>query len=280
MTTEIALTLAIMFAAIVLFATERLRVDIIALLVLLSVGLIGLIPPEAVFAGFASPAVVTVWAVYIVSAGLFKTGVADILGERITKMAGNSEARLILVIMVVCGTMSAFMNNIGAAAVLLPVVVGISRKANIPVSKLLIPLSFSSLMGGNMTLIGTPPNILATNILAARDLPTFSFFDFLPMGAIVFATGIVYMLVIGRRILPSRKSGEEKMLAYQEREYIGEAIVPPETSLAGKSLLESRLTMTGPWWLSSAMARYARRSPVRRASRQATCSCWRARPKT
>ena len=241
MTTDIALTLAIMFAAIVLFATEKLRVDIIALLVLLTVGLIGLIPPEAVFAGFASPAVVTVWAVYIVSAGLFKTGVADILGERITRAAGNSEARLILVIMITCGTMSAFMNNIGATAVLLPVVVGISRKADIPVSRLLIPLSFASLMGGNMTLIGTPPNILATNILAARDLPTFSFFDFLPMGIIVFATGIIYMLLVGRRILPARESGEEKMLAFQAREYIGEAQVLPENPIAGKTLLESRL---------------------------------------
>jgi di/tricarboxylate transporter len=241
LTIEIALTLAIIVAAVVLFATEKLRVDLIALMVLLTVGLIGLIPPEAVFAGFASPAVITVWAVYIVSAGLFKTGVADILGERITRLSGKSETRLIIVIMVTCGTMSAFMNNIGATAVLLPVVVGISRKANIPASKLLIPLSFSSLMGGNMTLIGTPPNILATNILAAKDLPTFSFFDFTPMGIIVFATGIIYMVLLGRRILPARRSGEERMLAYQAREYTSEVRVQPENSIAGKTLMDTRL---------------------------------------
>jgi len=240
-TIEIAITLAIILAAVVLFATEKLRVDIIALIVLLTVGLIGLIPPEAVFAGFASPAVVTVWAVYIVSAGLFKTGVADILGERITQVSGTSETRLIVVIMVTCGTMSAFMNNIGATAVLLPVVVGISRKARVPLSKLLIPLSFASLMGGNMTLIGTPPNILATNILAARDLPTFSFFDFTPMGIIVFATGIIYMVLVGRRILPERVSGEDRMLEQQAREYVGEVRVGEENFIAGKSLLESRL---------------------------------------
>jgi di/tricarboxylate transporter len=241
MTVEIALTLGIILAAVILFATEKLRVDIIALLVLITVGLIGLIPPEAVFAGFASPAVITVWAVYIVSAGLFKTGVADILGERITRIAGTSETRLIVVIMLTCGIMSAFMNNIGATAVLLPVVVGISRRAKIPVSKLLIPLAFSSLMGGNMTLIGTPPNILATNILAANDLPTFSFFDFTPMGIIVFATGILYMVFLGKRILPERESGEDQMLAAQAREYTTEVRVPAENSIAGKTLLDSRL---------------------------------------
>ena len=241
MTLDIALTLAIMAAAVILFATEKLRVDVIALLVLLTVGLTGLVAPEAVFAGFASPAVVTVWAVYIVSAGLFKTGVADILGERITALSGASEARLIVVIMLTCGAMSAFMNNIGATAVLLPVVIGISRKTKIPASRLLIPLSFASLMGGNMTLIGTPPNILATNILAARGLPTFSFFDFTPMGLIVFGTGIIYMVLIGRRILPARESGEERMLAHQAREYLGEVRVPQDNRIAGRSLLESRL---------------------------------------
>ncbi|MDX1416593.1 MAG: SLC13 family permease, partial [Candidatus Promineifilaceae bacterium] len=241
MNLEIAVTLGIMFAAIVLFATEKLRVDIIALLVLLTVGFLALIPPEAVFAGFASPAVVTVWAVYIVSEGLFKTGVADILGARITRLAGKSETRLIIAIMVTCGTMSAFMNNIGATAVLLPVVVGISRKTQIPLSRLLIPLAFSSLMGGNMTLIGTPPNILATNILAARDLPTFSFFDFTPTGIIVFAAGILYMVSVGRRILPARVSGEEQMLKEQAREYMSEVLVSEESPIAGSSLLESRL---------------------------------------
>jgi di/tricarboxylate transporter len=230
-----------MLIAVILFATEKLRVDIIALMVLLAVGLIGLIPPEAVFAGFASPAVVTVWAVYIVSAGLFKTGVADILGEQITRLSGEGEARLIVVIMLVCGLMSAFMNNIGATAVLLPAVVGISKKANIPLSRLLIPLSFASLMGGNMTLIGTPPNILATNILFARDLPSFSFFDFAPTGIIIFATGVIYMVTVGRRLLPDRESSEEQMVAQQQREYVSEFRVLPDNPMAGQSLLESRL---------------------------------------
>lgn len=141
MTFPIALTLFIIAVAVVLFATEKLRVDVIALLVLLTLALTGLVTPEQAFSGFSSPAVITVWAVYIVSGALFKTGVTDIIGTQITRMAGNSEPWLIAIIMLTCGTMSAFMNNIGATAVLLPAVVGISRKSGIPLSKLLIPLS-------------------------------------------------------------------------------------------------------------------------------------------
>jgi di/tricarboxylate transporter len=239
-TPEISLVLGIILVAVVLFATEKLRVDIIALLVLLTVALTGLVSPEEAFSGFASPAVITVWAVYIVSGGLFKTGVADVLGERIIRLAGNSEPRLIAVIMLASGTMSAFMNNIGAAAVLLPAVVGVSRQAKVPLSRLLIPLSFASLMGGNMTLIGTPPNILATSILAERGFESFEFFDFTPMGAIVFAAGILYMVLVGRHLLPVRPTAEEQQ-TQQLREYISEVRVPPESPLVGKTLADSRL---------------------------------------
>lgn len=241
MTPQIALTLAIIAAAVVLFATEKLRVDLIALLVLLTLALTGLVGPEEVFAGFASPAVITVWAVYIVSGGLFRTGVADMLGERIIRLAGASEPRLIAVIMAACGVMSAFMNNIGATAVFLPAVVGISRQAKVPLSRLLIPLSFSSLLGGNMTLIGTPPNILAANILAARGLPTFAFFDFTPMGLIVFSVGILYMVLVGRHLLPKRESPETWQTARRLREYISEVRVMPNSSVVGQTLVESRL---------------------------------------
>lgn len=240
MTPQIALTLAIIVAAVILFATEKLRVDVVALLVLLTLVLTGLVTPEEAFAGFANPAVITVWAVYIVSGGLFKTGVADFLGQQITRLAGKSEPRLIAVIMLTCGTMSAFMNNIGAVAVLLPAVVGISRQAKVPLSRLLIPLAFSSLLGGNITLIGTPPNILAASILADRGLPTFRFFDFAPTGLIVFGVGVLYMVFIGRHLIPIRASVEEQQVQ-RLREYITEIRVPPDSPLVGKTLVESRL---------------------------------------
>ena len=216
MTTEIALTLTIIVAALTLFATEKLRVDLVALIVLISVGVLGLISPERVFDGFANSAVVTVWAVYIVSGGLFKTGVADALGRTIHRFSGDGEPRLIATIMVTCGVISAFMNNVGATAMLMPALIGISRRTKVAISKLLIPLAFSSLLGGAMTLIGTPANILAMSILADRGLPTVSFFGFMPMGFVLLTTGVIYMVLIGRRLLPEREGaqGRKDVLRY------------------------------------------------------------------
>jgi di/tricarboxylate transporter len=241
MTTEIALTLVIIVAALVLFASERLRVDLVALLVLLAVALTGLIDPERVFDGFANPAVITVWAVYMVSGGLFKTGVADTMGRAILRLGGDKEPRLIATIMVTCGVISAFMNNVGATAMLMPALVGISRRTKIAVSKLLMPLSFSSLLGGKMTLIGTPANILAMGILADRGLSTLGFFEFTPMGAVVLVTGVVYMVLIGRHLLPVRQGTEGRQDVYRLRQYVTQVRVSNPSPLAGKTLLESRL---------------------------------------
>jgi len=241
MTTKIALTLAIILMAIILFATEKLRVDLVALLVLLAVSITGLVSKKDVFLGFANPAVITIWAVYIVSGGLFKTGVAEAIGSIILRLSGANEARLIVVIMLVCGGMSAFMNNVGAVAVLMPAVVGISKKTGIPVSKLLIPLAFSSLLGGKMTLIGTPANILAQGILLARGLLGFGFFELTPMGAIVLATGIIYMVVIGRHLLPVRETAADPGVSMRLREYISDVLVTSDSPLIGSNLYESRL---------------------------------------
>lgn len=240
-TPEIALTLAIILMAIVLFATEKLRVDLIALIVLLVVSITGLVSKEEVFLGFANSAVITIWAVYIVSGGLFKTGVTEYLGAIILQFSGANEARLVAVIMLVCGIISAFMNNVGAVAVLMPAVIGISRKTNIPVSKLLIPLAFSSLLGGKMTLIGTPANILAQGILVTNGLPSFGFFDITPMGMIILAAGTIYMASIGRRILPVRETADEPLILSKLRDYISEIQITSESPLIGKNLYESNL---------------------------------------
>lgn len=241
MTPDIALTLSIIAVAVALFASEKLRVDVIALGVLLVLVITGLVTPEEGFSGFASTAVITVWAVYIVSGGMFRTGVADAIGQRILQHAGTSEPKLVAAIMATCGTMSGFINNIGATAVLLPAVASISRQTRVPVSKLLIPLSFASLMGGSLTMIGTPPNILANDILAGRGYDPLAFFAITPLGIVVFGTGIVFMVLVGRHLLPVREQPSESAEIQQLREYVSEINVLPESTLAGTSLEDARL---------------------------------------
>jgi di/tricarboxylate transporter len=242
MTQEILLVLIILAGAIILFVSERLRVDLVAMLVLITLTLTGLVTIEEAFSGFASPAVITVWSVYIVSGALFRSGVADILANFVLKLAGYSYLRLLFVIMLTIGIMSSFMNNIGAVAILLPAVVSVARKIDIAPSKLLIPMAFTSLLGGKMTLIGTPPNILATSIMETYGgLEPFGFFDFTPMGAIVLTTGIVYFLLIGHRLLPSRKPGGQLMDVYHVRDYLSEVRIGERSPLIDRTLTESKV---------------------------------------
>jgi di/tricarboxylate transporter len=240
--TDIILVLAILAVTVVLFVSERLRVDLVAMLVLITLSLTGLVTTEEAFSGFASPAVITVWSVYIVSGALFRSGVADSLARFMLRIAGDNYVRILLIIMVTVGVMSSFMNNIGAVAILLPAVVSVARRINVAPSKLLIPMAFTSLLGGKMTLIGTPPNILATSIMETYGgLEPFQFFDFTPMGAIVLLTGILYFVFIGRHLLPERTPGGDLSQVYQIREYLSEVRIKDSSPLHAKTLAETRL---------------------------------------
>lgn len=245
MTFEIGLVLGILGVAIILFASEKIRVDVVSMMVLLALLLTGLLETEEAFSGFSNPAVITVWAIYIVSASLTFTGIADFIGRYLARIAGLQEWRLILVIMVTVGAMSAFMNNIGATAVLLPVVISLGRRASIPASKLLIPLAFGSLLGGVTTLIGTPPNLLASTALEEAGFAPFSLFDYTPTGLIIMFSSIIYMVVIGRHLLPSRGLGhidaDDLTTEYELREYMAELHVQPDSPLVGKTIVETRL---------------------------------------
>jgi len=242
LTIDNILVFSILAGAIILFVSEKLRVDVVAMIVLASLVLTGLVPIEQAFSGFASPAVITVWSVFIVSGGLTRSGVADTIARLVMRFAGTNPIRLIVLIMVGVGLMSALMNNIGAVAILLPAVISIARGTNTAPSKFLIPLAWGSLMGGNMTMIGTPPNILASGILESYgNLEPFQFFDFLPMGIIVLGTGILYMVLIGRRLLPERMSGAELTQSYQIEDYLTEVRILEDSPLIGKTVKEADL---------------------------------------
>lgn len=247
MTFEIGLILVILLMAIILFASEWIRVDVVSLLVMLSLILTGILEPQEAFSEFGNPAVITVWAIYIVSASLAYTGIADFIGRYLERVGGRDETRLILVIMVSVGVMSAFMNNIGATAVLLPVVISLAKKANIPVSKLLIPLAFGSLLGGVTTLIGTPPNILANTKLIESGLTPFNLFDFAPMGLIIMFSSIFYMVTVGRHLLPAHsdtthpEASTELSTEYKLNRFLSELRVMSNSPLIGRTIIESKL---------------------------------------
>ncbi|MEM8857555.1 MAG: SLC13 family permease, partial [Chloroflexota bacterium] len=241
MTLDQIMVLAILGGAVVLFVTEKLRADLVALLVLLSLLLTNLLSVEEAFLGFSNPAVVTVWAVFIISGGLQRSGVADIIAQYLLRWAGNSEFKLLTYIMLGAGVMSAFMNNIGAVAILMPAVISIGRKLNIPVSRLLMPLAFAALLGGNMTLIGTPPNILANSIMQSAGVEPFEFFDFAPTGIVVLLCGVVYMLFIGRWLIPERAAESDLVEQYPVKDYLAELRLGTASGLIDKRLDETDL---------------------------------------
>ncbi len=249
MTSDIALVLIIIGVAVVLFVSEWLRVDLVALMVLGTLVLTGLVTTPEALSGFSNPAVITVWAMFILSGGLTNSGVANILGKQVMRLAGNQQFRLTVLIMLTAAVLSAFMNNVGVAALMLPVVMEIARRTGQPPSKLLIPLAFGALLGGLTTLIGTPPNILASDALRDAGFEPFGLFDFAPVGIVVMLAGIGFIALIGRHLLPNRDpakvlskaSAEDLDEFYRIEDQMVMLRIPDGSQLAGMTLAESQL---------------------------------------
>ena len=249
MTFEIALVLAILAISLVLFISEVIRMDVVALLVLGALAVTGLVDSNQAFAGFSNSAVITVWAMFILSEGLTRTGIADIIGRQVMRIGGRQEITLIIVIMITGAVLSAFMNNIGVTALMLPVVVEVARRTRIAASRLLMPLAYSTLLGGLMTLIGTPPNLLISESLALRGYEPFELFDFTPLGGAVMVIGVLFVALAGRFMLPRQKAerGDKHVsqrslrarYKLQERTFM--LRVPTDSILVGKTLAESRI---------------------------------------
>jgi di/tricarboxylate transporter len=248
-TLQIALVLSILGVAIVFLVAERIPMEVVALLVLGSVALTGLVSPAEALSGFSNPAVVTVWAVFILSGALTRTGVGDLIGRYVLRLSGRRELYIVVVIMLSAGVMSAFMNNVAVAALMLPVVMDITRRTGQPPSRLLMPLAYGSLLGGLTTMIGTPPNILVSNALRDSGLTPFKLFDYTPIGVTVMVTGVAFVALIGRHLLPSRDVAIESSTSghlnlreqYELRERMFLMRVPSDSVLVGKTLTESRM---------------------------------------
>ena len=264
--------LLILGLTIYLFVSEVVRVDVAAILIMVLVGATGVVPAAHVFDGFASNAVISIIAVMIMGAGLDRTGVMSQLAGYILRVGGSTEKRIIPIISGTVGVISSFMQNIGAAALFLPVVSRISTRTSIPLSRLLMPMGFCAILGGTMTMVGSSPLILLNDLLlnANEALPanvtpmqTFHLFAVTPIGIVMVTAGIVYFIVLGTRLLPERHDGMADSSAisqYFEDLYglkgdIFEAFVPVNSSLVGKTIGDAEALPDAPFVLGMRVGR-------------------------
>jgi len=193
----------LILTAIALFFSGRARLDLTAAFVILALALSGVVSPSEAIAGFGDPLVMMIAGLFVIGEGLYRTGVASRVGQRIAALGQGKEGYLILLLMPAVAILSAFMSSTGVVAIFIPVVLSLARESGLSPRRLLLPLAFASLIGGMLTLIGTPPNIAVSRALVDAGLTGFSFFDFTPIGAAILVTGLIYMLTIGRRLLPA-----------------------------------------------------------------------------
>ncbi len=243
---EVLVVGGILAVAVVLFVTEWVRVDLVALMVMLALVVTNVLEGEQAIMGFANEAVITIASVLVLSGGLMRTGVAHFIGQRVLAASGDGVGRLIAVMMPTVGLLSGIMNDIGITALMLPVVLDMARRIGAAPSKLLMPLAFGSLLGGMTTLIGTAPNILVNGALRDAEFEPFQMFSFTPVGLTALAVGVVYMTFLGRRLLPDHAPKEESDPVdlgglYDLGGLIGILRAPRHSALAGKTLRQGRL---------------------------------------
>ncbi len=247
------LTLGILAGAVALLVAGRLRADVVALLILIVLGATNIVNPSDLFGGFSQSTVITIMAVFVLTNGLYRTGVTYWIGNRLLDLGGRHPVRLTIVVMLAGAILSWFMYIIAAGAVLLPAIVGLARRASIRPSRLLIPLTFGALLGGMATLL-TTTKLLINAGLRDAGYPPFALFDYVPVGGSIAVAGILFMAVIGRRLLPDRTPADrypwiERLQSalsdlYSLHERLFEAEIHPSSPLCGKSIAESRIGET------------------------------------
>ncbi len=238
---EMILVIVIALAAVILFATEKLSVDLVALIVLASLLVFGIITPTESISGFSNKATVTVGAMFIISEALFKTGAVNYIGK-ITSIIFKKNYWLgVISIMLGVGFFSAFINNTPVVAIFIPILLGVANETKTSASKLLMPMSFASMLGGICTLIGTSTNILVSSIAEQYNIPPFSMFEFTQFGLIMFGIGVLYMFVIGVRQIPERRTEGDLIQSFCLQEYITEVVLLKNSTSVGKMIKDAPL---------------------------------------
>ncbi|MGY8687557.1 MAG: SLC13 family permease, partial [Verrucomicrobiales bacterium] len=230
---------------ILAFFREWAPPDVVALSAMMVVWATGVLSTDDMLAVFSNPAPITVAAMFVLSAGLERTGCIDIIGDVFAKVAGTTETRVLIVMMVLAAVLSAFINNTPIVVVFLPVVVALSRRSDLKASRLLIPLSFASILGGTCTLTGTSTNLIidgaAQDVFGSRGeaYQPFTMFEVSKLGLIYAAIGFVYMLTLGRKLLPTRESLQAEVAEKKKRHFLTQVLVEDESPLVGKTLVET-----------------------------------------
>ena len=203
-------TLIILLISAILFVSGKVRSDLVALCALLALLLCQILDPSEALSGFSNTTVIMMIGLFIVGGGIFQTGLAKMIGSKVMTLAGNSELRLFLLVMIVTSAIGMFVSNTGTVALMLPIVVSMAAAAGTSSRRLLMPLAFASSMGGMMTLIGTPPNLIVSDTLASAGFEPLGFFSFLPVGLVTLVVGILYLLPATRMLAPKEKANEGK----------------------------------------------------------------------
>ena len=200
-------TLCVLAVAAFLFVTELIPLAVTAMAACTALGILGVLPSKQVYAGLSNSTVVLFGGMFVIGAAMFKTGLAEAVGLWVVNKAGTGEVKLMGAVMLVTIILSSVSSNTGTVACLMPVIIGIAQAANIPASKELMPLAVAANVGGTITMIGTPPNVIVTGALSAAGLPSFGFFEFALIGVPLSIIVLLYMLTIGRKTIPIKNAG-------------------------------------------------------------------------
>jgi di/tricarboxylate transporter len=234
----IAFVFIILLIAIILFVTEALPVDMVAVMMLLALTLGRVITPAEAFHGFGDPVIITLTSFFVISAALFNTGVVEAIGHRLHRLAGDGETKLLVIMMLTASSIAAFMSNVVTTAVLMPGVIAIAKRLKTPASIFLMPLAFGAVLGGKCTLAGSPTNLAVNGLLPKYGLEPFGLFEFAPIGVPIVITGVLYMVLLGSRLLPWRVNGLTAE-GRAEKDYLTELVVLPDSPLIARTLAEA-----------------------------------------
>jgi di/tricarboxylate transporter len=238
---QILLTLVVITGALVMFVAEWLPIDTTAIAVMVVLMVLGLVTPDEGIAGFGNSATITVMAMFILSYGITRTGIIQIMRDFLVKWGGSNPSQQILVMGAIVGPITAFINNTAVVAIFLPIVEEWCKQRKISVSKLMIPLSYVTVLGGMITVIGTSTNILASGLAKKLTGQEFHLFQFTSLGLTTFAIGLIYLAIAAPHLLPERKPASDSNMTdeYQLKDYVSEIIIPPRSSLIGQTLRQS-----------------------------------------